>query len=150
MFELMHRNRYPANTYTPFREMEALERRFFTPFMEDFFRGDAMTQFRTDVTDEGDHFLMESDLPGFDKKDIRLELNGDTLTVKAERRSKTEQKEKDKIVRMERTYGSYSRSYDLTGIDAEAIKAKYENGVLQLILPKKEQLPPASRQISIE
>ena len=150
MFELTHRNRYPVNTYNPFREMEALERRFFTPFMEDFFRSDAMSQFRTDVTDEGDHFLLESDLPGFDKKDIRLELNGDTLMVKAERRSKTEQKEKDKIVRMERTYGSYSRSYDLTGIDAEAIKAKYENGVLQLILPKKEQLPPASRQINIE
>ena len=150
MFELTHRNRYPVNTYNLFREMEALERRFFTPFMEDFFRSDAMSQFRTDVTDEGDHFLLESDLPGFDKKDIRLELNGDTLMVKAERRSKTEQKEKDKIVRMERTYGSYSRSYDLTGIDAEAIKAKYENGVLQLILPKKEQLPPASRQIDIE
>ena len=150
MFELMNRNRYPTNTYNPFREMEALERRFFTPFMEEFFRSDPMTQFRTDVTDEGDHYLMESDLPGFDKKDIQLELNGDTLTVKAERRSKTEQKEKDKIVRMERTYGSYTRSYDLTGIDVEQIKAKYENGVLQLMLPKKEQLPPASRQISID
>ena len=150
MFELIHKNRYPVNAYHPFREMEALERRFFGSMMDDFFRSDAITQFRTDVTDEGDHYLLVTDLPGFDKKDIRLEINGDTLTVKAERRSKTEEKEKDKIVRMERSYGAYSRSFDLTGIDAEAIKAKYENGVLHLTLPKMEILPPKSRQIVIE
>lgn len=150
MFELIHKNRYPVRTYNPFHEMEALERRFFAPMMEEFFRTDTLNQFRTDVTDEGDHFLLETDLPGFDKKDIRLELNGDTLTICAERRSKVEQKEKDKVVRMERSYGSYQRSYDISEIDPEKIKARYENGVLQLTLPKKEQLPPASRQITID
>lgn len=142
MFGLTRRNYYPMNTYNPWQEMEALERRFFGPVMNDFFR--------TDVTDEGDHYLLETDLPGFDKNDIHLELEGDTLTIRAERHAKTEQMEKDKIVRMERSYGSYSRSYDISEIDAEAIKAKYDNGVLQLTLPKKEQLPPASRKIEIE
>lgn len=150
MFGLTRRNYYPVNTYNPWQEMEALERRFFDPVMNDFFRTDAFPQFRTDVTDEGDHYLLETDLPGFDKNDIHLELEGDTLTIRAERHAKTEQKEKDKIVRMERSYGSYSRSYDISEIDAEAIKAKYDNGVLQLTLPKKEQLPPASRKIEIE
>lgn len=142
MFGLTRRNYYPVNTYNPWQEMEALERRFFGPDMNDFFR--------TDVTDEGDHYLLETDLPGFDKNDIHLELEGDTLTIRAERHAKTEQMDKDKIVRMERSYGSYSRSYDISEIDAEAIKAKYDNGVLQLTLPKREQLPPASRKIEIE
>jgi len=118
--------------------------------MDDFFRTDAPTAFRTDVTDEGDHFLLEADLPGFEKQDIHLDLNGDTLTIRAERHSKVEEKEKDKVVRMERSYGSYSRSYDISGIDAEDIRAKYENGVLQLTLPKKKEIPAASRQIMIE
>ena len=150
MFGLTHRNYYPVNAYNPFREMEALERRFFGSMMDDFFRTDAPTAFRTDVTDEGDHFLLEADLPGFEKQDIHLDLNGDTLTIRAERHSKVEEKEKDKVVRMERSYGSYSRSYDISGIDAEDIRAKYENGVLQLTLPKKKEIPAASRQIMIE
>ena len=150
MFGLTRRNYYPMNTYNPFHEMEALERRFFGPMMDDFFRVDAPNAFHTDVTDEGDHFLLEADLPVFDKQDIHLDLNGDTLTIRAERHSKVEQKEKDKVVRMERSYGSYSRSYDITGIDADSIAAKYENGVLQLKLPKKTELPPASRKIEIQ
>lgn len=150
MFGLIHRNDYPVNTYNPFREMEAMERRFFGPMMDDFFHTGAPAAFRSDVTDEGDHYLLETDLPGFDKKDIHLDVDGDTLTIRAERHSKVEQKEKNKVVRMERTYGSYSRSYDISEIDAEAIKAKYDNGVLQLTLPKKEQQAPATRQIEIE
>ena len=118
--------------------------------MDDFFRSDAPAAFRTDVTDEGDYFLLEADLPGFEKQDIHLDLEGDTLTIRAERHSKVEEKEKDKVVRMERSYGSYSRSYDISGIDADAISAKYENGVLQLKLPKKAELPPASRKIEIQ
>ena len=150
MFGLTRRNYYPVNTYNPFREMEALERRFFGSMMDDFFRSDAPAAFRTDVTDEGDYFLLEADLPGFEKQDIHLDLEGDTLTIRAERHSKVEEKEKDKVVRMERSYGSYSRSYDISGIDADAISAKYENGVLQLKLPKKAELPPASRKIEIQ
>lgn len=51
---------------------------------------------------------------------------------------------------MERSYGSYSRSFDLTGINTEGITAKYDNGVLQLCLPKREEVLPASRQIEIQ
>ena len=150
MFGLTRRNYYPVNTYNPFREMEALERRFFGNMMDDFFRNDAPAAFRTDVTDEGDHYLLEADLPGFEKQDIHLDLSGDTLTIRAGRHSRVEDKEKDKVVRMERSYGSYSRSYDISGIDADSIGARYENGVLQLTLPKKAELPPASREIEIQ
>lgn len=150
MFELTRRNSNNMSTYNPFREMEEMERRFFGPHFDDFFRGAELCAFKTDVTDEGDHYLLEADLPGFRKEDIRLELDGDLLTVRAERHSNVEQKEKHQVVRVERSYGAYSRSFDVSGIRTEDIKAKYDNGVLQLTLPKKEQAVPEARQIEID
>lgn len=152
MFELVRRNNnHHLNTYNPFREMEELERNFFeNPFGAFFGNGD-LAEFKTDVTDEGDHYLLEADLPGFDKNDIKLDISGDILTVKAERRSKFEEKDKkDRIVRIERSYGSYSRQFDVSGINTDDIKAKYENGVLQLKLPKKEIVKPEAKHLEIE
>lgn len=152
MFELSRRNNNRnLNSYNPFREMEELEKNFFeNPFGAFFSNGD-LAEFKTDVTDEGDHYLLEADLPGFDKKDIQLDISGDMLTIKAERHSKFEEKDKkDKIVRVERSYGSYSRQFDVSGINTDGINAKYENGVLQLKLPKKEIDKPESRRLEIE
>lgn len=151
MFDLTRRNSSNTmNAYNPFREMEDMERRFFGPHFDDFFRSGDLSEFKTDVTDEGDHYLLEADLPGFNKEDIHLDLNGDNLTIRAERHSNVEKKEKHQVVRVERSYGSYSRSFDLNGIKSEDIKARYDKGVLQLILPKKDVVLPASRQIEIE
>lgn len=149
MFELSRRNNgYLDNRYDPFREMEKLERSFFG---DPFFGSRDLAQFQTDITDEGDHYLLEADLPGFDKQDIHLDVTGDTLTIQAERHSKAEEKDnKDRIVRVERSYGAYSRRFDLSQVDAQNIRAKYENGVLSLTLPKKEGVQPASRQLEIE
>ena len=70
-------------------------------------------------------------MPGFDKKDIRLDIHDQTLTIRAERLTKTKTEEKkDRYVCSERSYGSYSRSFDITGIDAAGIRARYSNGVL--------------------
>ena len=151
MFELTRRNNNHVNTYNPFREMEELERAFFSNPFGNFFGNSSLAEFKTDVTDEGDHYLLEADLPGFDKKDITLDINGDILTVRAERHSKVEEKDKkDKVIRMERSYGSYSRQYDISGVKADEIKAKYDNGVLKLTLPKKEQSLPTSKRLEIE
>lgn len=152
MFDLTRRNNHhQVNAYNPFRKMEDFERNFFENPWGSFFGMQDLAEFKTDVTDEGDHYLLEADLPGFDKKDIHLDISGDTLTVHAERRSKVEEKDKkDKIIRMERSYGSYSRQFDVSGIDTEKIKAKYENGVLKLTMPKKEADLPASKQLMIE
>ncbi len=117
-------------------------------FRRCFFDTPALTQFRTDVTDEGDHCLLEADLPGFEKKDITLDIRDDTLIVRAERKSKVE--EKDKVIRMERSYGSYQRSFDISGVDADKIKAKYVDGVLRLTLPKQEQRVIEGRRLEIE
>ncbi|MBQ6467226.1 MAG: Hsp20/alpha crystallin family protein [Clostridia bacterium] len=150
MFELTKRNNSCAHPYNPFGDFEDLERGFFGyPF--GFVNDKPFGGLKTDITDEGDHYLLEADLPGFDKKDINIDINGDTLTVSAQRRSRHEEKdEKDKIIRSERSYGSYTRQFDISEVNAEAIKAKYENGVLQLELPKKENALPKARRLEIE
>lgn len=137
-------------SYNPFREMDEFERRFFgNPF--GLFGNNALSEFRTDITDAGDSYLLEADLPGFNKKDIHLDVNGDVLTVRAERRSNHEEKdENQRVIRSERSYGSYSREFDLSGVNSDEISAKYEDGVLKLNLPKKQATLPASRTLEIE
>ena len=150
MFGLTRRNQ-DMTTFNPCREMDEFENAFFSNPFSSFFGASALSQFRTDVTDEGDHYLLEADLPGFEKKDISLDIRDNTLTVRAERKSKIEEKDKkDKVIRMERSYGSYTRSFDISGVDADKIKAKYVDGVLRLTLPKLEQHLPEGRRLEIE
>ena len=151
MFELRPYNRKNHMTdYNPFREIDAFEKSFFqNPF--GFFGSDPLVEFRTDITDNGDHYLLEADLPGFEKKDINLDINGDLLTIRAERHSEHEETDKkNKYIRCERSYGAYSRQFDITGVDREGIRAKYENGVLKLTLPKQKEELPSARRLEIE
>ena len=150
MFGLTRRNQ-DMTTFNPWHEMEEFEKAFFSNPFGSFFNAPALNQFRTDVTDEGDHYLLETDLPGFEKKDITLDIHDDMLTIRAERKSKVEEKDqKDKVIRMERSYGSYQRSFDISGVDADQIKAKYTDGVLCLTLPKLERSLPQGRRLEIE
>ncbi len=150
MFELRPYNRNHALEHNPFRDMDEFENRFFAnPFS--LFGNDSLAQFRTDITDNGDSYLLEADLPGFDKKGINLDINGDMLTISAERHSKTEEKDsKGKCIRCERSYGSYSRQFDISGVETSKIKAKYEDGVLKLTMPKKTEEPEHTHRLEIE
>ena len=79
MFELRPYGRKNNSLYNPFREMDEFENKFFSnPFG---FMDSPLEEFKTDIKDEGDHYELIADLPGFDKKDIKLDVNGDTLTV---------------------------------------------------------------------
>ena len=138
-------------TYDPFREMRDMERRLFGGPFDGFFRGGDLAEFKTDVRDQGDKYLVECDLPGFAKEDIHLDLEGDVLTVKAERHSEFEDKEKQGgYLRCERSYGSFSRSFDVSEIERDGIKAKLDNGVLTLTLPKKQSKPVEKQSLQIE
>ncbi len=151
MFELRpYTRRNTVSYYNPFREMEEFEKKFFSdPFFTS--GNDSLAEFKTDIKDDGDSYLLEADLPGFAKEDIKLDIDGDCLTISAERHSEHEEKDKKgKYVRCERSYGSYSRSFDVSGINTDEIKAKYDNGVLKLTMPKKEKVLPASRRLEIE
>ena len=143
MFELVPYTRKRNVTfYNPFDELEDMQRRFFGET--------AVRDFKTDIRDEGEHYLLEADLPGFKKEDISVNIEGDTLTIRAERSENTEEKDsKGNYIKRERSYGSFSRSFDLTGIRVEDIAAAYENGVLKLTLPKKQETLPTSRRLEI-
>lgn len=148
---MLHRRNNGLSVYNPFREMDRFERNFFNdPF--DFFNDDAIADFKTDITDEGDYYKLEADLPGFAKEDIHLDVKGNTLTLSAQRHSEHEDKDNHgKYIRCERSYGSYSRSFDLSDVKADEIKAKYNNGVLTLTMPKKDITPPSEgRRLEIE
>lgn len=129
--------------YNPFRQLEELEKNFFSSM--------GIPEFRTDIQDKGDHYLLQADLPGFEKQDIHVDLEGQQLTISAQRHSEYEQRdEKERFVRCERSFGSYCRSFDISGIEANRIQASYENGVLTLHMPKKAGSAPDSRRLEIQ
>ena len=106
--------------------------------------------FRTDIRDAGDHYLLEADLPGFQKGDIDLHLEDGVLTITAKHQETAENKQEGKYICRERRVGSYARSFDMSGIQEDVISASYENGVLTLILPKQGEVIPQSRKIAIQ
>ncbi|WP_121958273.1 Hsp20/alpha crystallin family protein [Petrotoga sp. 9PWA.NaAc.5.4] len=128
---------------------------FFNRELEDFFRsipfGVGITQRgEMDVYETEDDFVVECELPGLDKRDIKVKLDNDVLTISAEKRSSDEVK-KGNIYRQERYFGKIERSIRLPEyIDKDDIQAKYENGVLKVIIPKKESAKGESKEISID
>ena len=110
----------------------------------------SLPAFRTDIQDKGDHYLLEADLPGFNKGDIDLHLQDGVLTITAKHQETSEKKEEGKYLCRERRCGSYQRSFDVSGIQEENITAAYDNGVLKLTLPKQGEVIPQSRKIAIE
>ena len=125
----------------------------FDKFMRNFFdhSNTSLPAFRTDIRDAGDKFILEAELPGFEKEDIKLDLKDGILTISAEHNENNDQKdEKGNYIRRERRYGSFQRSFDISGIDENGITAAYNNGVLELTLPKAVPAVPEAKRISIE
>ena len=96
---------------------------------------------------------MEMAAPGMKKNDFKIELEGNLLNISSETSNQTEEKEGDRYSRREFSYQSFQRSFTLAKdvLDAEKIKAKYEDGVLRLHIPKKDEVkqkPPRLIQIS--
>ena len=144
MFEMMPFTRSRGvDLYRPFRDLEELERSLFS--------GNSAAVFKTDIRDAGDAYVLEADLPGMKKEDIHIDIDGDRLSISAERNAVREEKDENGgYIRCERSYGSFSRSFDISGIRAEDISAAYEDGVLKLTLPKQAKAVPASRRLEIQ
>ena len=125
----------------------------FDNFTRDFFRKSnaELPAFRTDIRDTGDSYVLEAELPGFRKEDISLDLKDSILTITASHDESSETKdEKGSYIRRERRYGSFQRSFDVTGIDERAITAAYESGVLAVTLPKAKPAEPETYKIAIQ
>ncbi len=101
-----------------------------------------------DIHETKDGILVKAELPGVKQEDIQVSIVGDTLTLKGERKRETEVKE-DQYHRIERSYGAFQRSLVLPSVvDSTGVKATYRDGVLQILLPKKEEAKP--KEIKIE
>ena len=127
--------------FDPWHDMARFEREFW---------GDNDKAFKTDIKDEGDHYLLEAELPGFEKEDIKVNVEDGYLTISAERKNETEEKKENGYIRRERRFGSFSRSFDVTSVNTDSITAEYKNGVLALNLPKKDETKPAMTNIEIK
>ena len=143
MFELIPFDRHIRSaSFDPFRMLDEMDRRMMNA-------APAMSAFRTDVLDTGDAFKLECELPGFKKEDIKLDVENDCLTISAERKAETKD-EKENYVKRERIYGSFTRCFDVSGINVDAIEASYTDGMLNVLLPKKAAEVPASRRLEIK
>ena len=144
MFDIMPFEKNNNRTvFNPFKELNELEKAFFG--------NNSIAEFKTDIRDTGSAYELEADLPGFKKEDIHIDLEGDYLTISATRNaSKEEKDEKGNYVRRERCYGSFTRSFDISGIKADEITAEYSDGVLKLNMPKREEIKPTSRRLELK
>jgi HSP20 family protein len=124
---------------------------FFDRVFHDFF-GDGpghFDNFKTDVIDKGDSYLLQAELPGFQKEEIKLDLDKETLRISAVH-NEEKKENKDNYVRQERHYQSYCRSFHIPGIKKERIEASYNSGVLEVTLPKDSMVIDESKQIEIK
>jgi HSP20 family protein len=140
--------------WDPFRDLNVLQEQMNRLFQDAGrgYRGDEPSATTTwspavDIFETEGEIVVKAELPGIDRKDIALQLEKNVLTVRGERRFEKETKEEN-YHRIERAYGSFSRSFSIPAtVDEEKIRADYQDGVLKIALPKKEQVKP--KQIKI-
>ena len=100
-----------------------------------------------DLVEADDHFVLKADLPGLAEDDVAIEVQDNVLTISGSREAEQERKEQG-WYRLERSYGSFSRSLTLPeGVEADKVEASFDRGVLELRIPKPEERKP--RRISI-
>ena len=122
-------------------------------FRDPFFTESESKTMKTDIREKGDKYLIDIDLPGYDKENIKISVEDGYLTVQATIDSNEEEKEKGKFVRRERYMGTCSRSFYVgEDVKSEDIKATFKKGILRLEVPKKEDRKelPEKKYIEIE
>ena len=107
---------------------------------------------KTDIRENENSYVIDVDLPGFEKKDIRIDVDGGYLNINAKTDSSNDEEEKGKFIRRERYYGECSRSFYIgDDVDEDDIKATFKNGILSLEVPKvtEEEKKPEKKYIEI-
>ncbi len=105
---------------------------------------------RVDVYEDDESVVVNADLPGIKKEDIDLSITGDTLTLKGEKKQEEEIKEED-YHRIERAYGTFQRTITLPApVNADKVEASYTDGVLEVKMPKKEEVKPKKIDVKVK
>lgn len=130
---------------TVWEPFEALRR-----FNESFFDTNTESVWtpRVNITENEKNYEISAELPGVDKDDVKVDLKDNKLTIKGEKKLESKD-EKENYIRVERNYGSFERSFYLNNdVDVTRLNASFKDGVLNILLPKKEEAQP--KEINIE
>ncbi|MCX8090092.1 MAG: Hsp20/alpha crystallin family protein [Verrucomicrobiae bacterium] len=145
--------------WNPFREMEELQRRMSTLFDWSPFRRSTLTDEEAitlpewaplvDIAEDDKEYLLKVELPEVNKDDVKVTVEGDTLTISGERKAEKEEKGR-KFHRVERYYGRFERSFSIPDdADADNVKAEFKDGVLRVHLPKSEKARPKQIEVKV-
>ena len=146
---LVKYNRVPVNTASP---VDRLASEIFGSNIARLFGSDGLMDHgqRVNIVESPEEFRLEMQAPGFDKKDLKLEMVDDTLTIRGEH-TEDERNEETRWTRREFNRTAFERSFVMPqSVKADAIKADYVNGVLKLTIPKAEEAKPKTRTIAIQ
>jgi HSP20 family protein len=142
------------NRFEPFRGVATLQEQINRLFNDGIERAGEDSSLTTwapavDIYETVRELVVKADLPEVDPKDLEIRVENNILTLRGERKFESKVSE-DKYLRVERTYGSFSRSFSLANtVNPEAIKADYNNGVLTLTIPKREEAKPKQIKINV-
>lgn len=128
--------------------MNLIPRNFFLDDFFDDFGKVKMPDFKCDIYEEDNNYVVEMDVPGFKKDEINIDVEKGYLTISASHDEEKDEKEKN-YIRKERIYGEAKRQFYVGDIDEESIKANFNDGVLKVIVPKKEEIS-SKKKIEIE
>ena len=126
--------------FDPFAELAPFNSGFVKGLMlQPFFKSLEMEpQIRVDVSEDDKAYTVKAEIPGVNKEDIKVSIDGNLVSISAEVKKESEEKEGKKLIRSERYYGKLYRAFSLAqDVDQEQARARYENGVLELTLPKR-------------
>lgn len=128
-----------------------LDDNIFDDFMFPVVKENNLGKMKCDIYEKEGIFYLEMDIPGFDKSDVDIQIDdNDYLTITAEKSSSNEENDEKNYIRKERTYGKYQRSFYVGNIDKNGIEASFENGILKVVMPKKEEEKLSTQKIEIK
>ena len=128
--------------------MDLIPRSFFLDDFFDDFGKVKTNDMKCDIYEEGNNYIVEMDVPGYNKDEIDIDVENGYLTITAERSSERNEESKN-YIRKERVYGSTKRQFYVGDVDEDSIKANFSDGVLKVTVPKKEEIS-SKKKIEIE
>ena len=148
MFDLMP---FGTRNNSILNELNEFEKAFFAP---SYIR----SSFKIDIIDKKDSYVLEAELPGFEKENISVNVDGEYLTISATQTTNADNasnnsnsdKNDATYVRKERSYGAYERSFHVPNIDSNEVEAEYKNGMLKVTIPKIKKEDKTPKTISIK
>ncbi|NUM53249.1 MAG: Hsp20/alpha crystallin family protein [Candidatus Hydrogenedentes bacterium] len=143
------RDRGELSPWAPLRDIEGQFNRLFGELARDYDLFDRGWAPAVDVKENEQEYTIEADLPGMKKEEIDITVVDNVVTLKGERKHESETKEKD-YHRVERRYGAFERTFEIPGgFDADKIAAHFDNGVLKVTLPKREESKPKQIEVKV-